>query len=183
MADIKQIDLNGLILDIKDAQARADIVTINGSLATKVPNTRTVNGKALSANITVEAKDVPYSNASSGLSASNVQTAVDAIQAAFSTRVRWGNVVGINASSTATLEDLNIIPGGGFYLIALQTNTTQGNTGSVYTLRRTPSNYYVSPIGEGSYNSAPRIGTNGELKLNTNNANHGIFWLYIRMDA
>lgn len=183
MADIKQIDLNGLILDIKDAQARADIVTINGSLATKVPNTRTVNSKALSANITVEAKDVPYSNVSSGLSASNVQTAVDEIQTFLSRNVRSGNVYGINANSTATVEDLNIIPGGGFYFIALQTNTTQSNTGSVYTLRRTPTNFYVSPIGEGSYNSAPRIGTNGELKLNTNGANHGIYWLCIRMDA
>lgn len=182
MADVKQIELNGVILDVKDATARADLSTLSGVVANKVPNTRKVNNKALSADITVNAVDVPYSNSSSGLSASNVQSAVDEIQTFLSRKVRTGNVQGINANSTATVEDLNIIPGGGFYLIALQTNTTQSNTGSVYTLRRTPTNFYVSPIGEGSYNSAPRIGTNGELKLNTNGANHGIYWLCIRMD-
>ncbi len=77
MADVKQIELNGVILDVKDATARADLATLSGVVATKVPDTRKVNNKALSADITVNAADVPYNNASSGLSATTGQGAID----------------------------------------------------------------------------------------------------------
>lgn len=147
-----------------------------------VPNSRTVNGKALSSDVVVEASDVPYSHSQSGLSASNVQGAVDELRTILS-KMRTGNVTKINANSTATVRDLGITDGDGFYFIALQTNTTNANTGSVYTLRQTSSNLYVSPIGEGSYGSAPRIGSDGALKLNTNTSNHGIFWLCIKMEG
>lgn len=145
-----------------------------------VPKTRKVNNKALSSDITVEAQDVPYSNATSGLSASNMQGAVDELQTILS-KMRTGNVTNITANSTATVKDLGITDGNAFYFIALQTNTTSANTGSAYTLRQTSSNFYVSPLAEGTHNSAPRIASNGALKLNTNTSNHGIFWLCIKM--
>ena len=44
-----------------------------------VPNTRTVNGHALSSNVSVISSDVPYNNAVSGLSATNVKAALDEI--------------------------------------------------------------------------------------------------------
>lgn len=46
---------------------------------TYVPQTRTVNGNALSNNITVDSLDVPYNNTISGLSATNVKTAIDEV--------------------------------------------------------------------------------------------------------
>ena len=44
-----------------------------------VPNTRTVNGHALSSNVSVISSDIPYNNAVSGLSATNVKAALDEI--------------------------------------------------------------------------------------------------------
>ena len=44
-----------------------------------VPNTRTVNGHALSSNVSVISSDVPYNNSVSGLSATNVKAALDEI--------------------------------------------------------------------------------------------------------
>ncbi len=55
---------------IKDAQARSDIASLQTS---KVPNTRTVNGKALSSDITLTASDV---GALSSISSSDVTTAL-----------------------------------------------------------------------------------------------------------
>lgn len=138
----------------------------------------------------ISAAKVPYDNSQSGLSATDTQAAVDEVQANIGALsavavtksvLRTGNVTNITANSTATVKDLGITDGNAFYFIALQTNTTHGDTGSAYTLRQTSSNLYVSPLAEGTYNSAPRIGTDGALKLNTNSANHGIFWLCIKM--
>ena len=44
---------------VKDSAARSDILALTAEVSDKVPKTRTVNGKALSANITINAEDVP----------------------------------------------------------------------------------------------------------------------------
>lgn len=52
-----------------------------------VPNTRTVNGHALSSNVSVISSDVPYNNAISGLSATNVKAALDEIDGTLDTKL------------------------------------------------------------------------------------------------
>ena len=184
MADFKQVDLNGTILDVKDATARSDISTLTGVVAGKVPDTRKVNNKALSSDITLKAGDIGI-NAITGMTATDTQGALAELQGDVDTinaKINSGNIANINANSTSTIETLGLIPGPGFYFIAMNTNTTSTNVAAVYTLRRTSSAWAVSPVFEGTHNSAPRIDSNGVLKLNTNTSNHGIKYLIISMD-
>lgn len=44
-----------------------------------VPKTRTINGQSLAANRTINSSQVPYDNTASGLSATNVKTAIDEV--------------------------------------------------------------------------------------------------------
>ena len=63
--------------EVKDAQARGDVATLAGDLAGKVDDTITVNGQPLSANVQLDAEDIPYDNTVSGMTADDVQEAVD----------------------------------------------------------------------------------------------------------
>ena len=51
-----------------------DTVTVNDSF---VPSTRTINGKALSTDISLDSSDIDYDNTGSGLTATDVQEAID----------------------------------------------------------------------------------------------------------
>ena len=59
--------------DVKDATARADISTLSGVVDTKVPQTREVNGHALSSNVTVKAADIPFVNTGTQLTGDDLQ--------------------------------------------------------------------------------------------------------------
>ena len=182
MADVKQIELNGVILDVKDATARADLSTLSGVVATKVPNTRTVNNKALSADITVNAVDVPYSNGTSGLSATNAQAALDEI-ASRAVRIIPAKK-DVSANSTNTLRDLNVIPNErAFYFAALQSDTGTSNCAAAYILwyNQSAATFNVTPIFEGSGDRAPRITSSGVLKLNTTTSSVTVRMVFIRM--
>ena len=155
-----------------------------------VPKTRTVNNKALSSDVEIKAEDVPYTNTTSGLTATDVQAAIDEMDGTVDgilsdmvtkSQVKTGRVTQVTANSTDTIITRGLISGAGFYFIVLQTDTTSANTGSVYTLRRTSSAWVVNPMFEGTHNSAPRIDSNGVLKLNGNTSNHGMYYLVIQM--
>lgn len=66
---------------ISAATADTDYLTPATAASTYVPVTRTVNGHALSSNVTVTAADATYDNTTSGLSATTAQAAIDALNA------------------------------------------------------------------------------------------------------
>jgi hypothetical protein len=95
--------------DVKDATARADISTLSGVVDTKVPQTRTVNGKALSSDISLGAADIGYDNTGSGMTADDVQSAVDELDTALDGKVpntRTVNNKALSANITLNAGDI-----------------------------------------------------------------------------
>ena len=141
--------------------------SLQASIAAKVPQTTTVNGKALSGNITVSAEDIPYDNTASGLTGTDVQAAIDELLPA---KFLLRGTAKVSANSSDTLTQLDIIPAAsrGFYFVALQADTNTSDCAAAYILYYDgTSAYNVSAVFEGTGQRAPRITSGGVLKLNS----------------
>lgn len=101
-----------------------------------VPKTRTVNGNALSANVTVNSAQVPYDHTVSGLSATNVKAAIDEIDA---TVDNIGNVASISNTVSVVQNTFNdvcslTLQPNHTYLVTAYLNSSLGDPNSIMSL-------------------------------------------------
>ena len=71
------IGYDNTVSGLTATNVKAAIDELDTALDGKVPNTRTVNSKALSSNITLTASDIGYDNSNSGMTATTDQAAID----------------------------------------------------------------------------------------------------------
>lgn len=153
--------------------------SLQSDISSRVLQSTKVNGHALSSDVTVKASDVPYTNTNSGLSATNVQGAIDEI---LSSRIKMGRVSQITKNSTATIVSLDIVPSSqGIYLIAVAPNGYNADTGSAYIVQVNSGTCYVSVIHDGTYSRAPIIDSSGVLKLVSSTTNTTVYYTVIKL--
>lgn len=102
-------------LDGLQAQLDAWIASAGSNF---VPSTRTVNGKALSSNITINAEDVPYDNTASGLTADDVQEAVDELA------LKEGQLESTKANKSTTINGKDLSENRVLYVQDIPSNDT-----------------------------------------------------------
>lgn len=67
------LKIQNTVYDVKDTTARSDVASLADVVDTKVPQTREVNGHALSSNVTVKASDIPFVNTGTQLTGDDLQ--------------------------------------------------------------------------------------------------------------
>lgn len=151
--------------------------SLQSDISSRVLQSTKVNGKALTGNITLDADDIPYDNTNSGLSASDVQAAVDEVAGL----IKNGSVSGITATSTSTLYDLGLLPSSGArsYLFILTTNSYHAGTGSMYIIQTSGGTPYVIPVIEATYQRGAVIDSSGVLKLVSSSISTVVYYTII----
>lgn len=155
--------------------------SLQADIDSKVPQTRTVNGKALSGDITLNAEDIPYDDSGSEVVGSDVQAALEA--AAPKDWFIMGTK-SLTANSSQNLVDLDIIPDElGYYIALLQcgTNTTDCAAVYIFLYGNQANTFNISTIFEGTGARAPRLTSAGVFKLNSSTSESSVHYLLIRM--
>lgn len=120
-------------LDGLQAQLDAWIASAGSNF---VPSTRTVNGKALSSNITINAEDVPYDNTASGLTADDVQEAVDELEstkASKSTTINGKSLAEDRVIYAQDIPSKNLLPNNASTTTSNGVTFTVNDDGSIST--------------------------------------------------
>lgn len=141
--------------------------SLQADIDSKVPQTTTVNGKALGSNIVLNAEDIPFDNTGTELSSTDVQGAIEEL---FPAKFVIRGYKSVSANSADDLVSLDIIDDRlGYYFIVLQAGTNTTDCAAAYLLLygNQAGVYNLSPVFEGTGSRAPRITSSGVLKLNT----------------
>lgn len=77
----------------------------------------------------------------------------------------------ISHGNTTTIRQAGIITSDGMYEIFMASQNSSTGVASLYYVRQNGSNFYVSPIFEGTHGNAPRISSTGVLDTNTTGTN------------
>ena len=154
--------------------------SLQADIDSKVPQTRTVNGKALGSNIVLNAEDIPFDNTGTDLSSTDVHGAIEELfPAKFVIRASKS----VSANSANTLDALDLIPTERtFWFCAMQTDTGTSDCAAAYCFWFNGSGTYnVTAIFEGTGARAPRITSAGVLKLNSSTSSSYVKMVFVRM--
>lgn len=97
-----------------NGKALSSNITLNASDVGAVPTTRTVNGNALSSNVTINASDIPNDSAVSG---TNIDDALDNLNTALN-NINFANATQVSTSG----QDLNNYTSGGVWFFLYASN-------------------------------------------------------------
>jgi len=97
------------------------------------------------------------------------------------TPVRNGVSASINSSSTKTIVELGLIVREGYYALFLYGQASGDGIASAYIIRYFNGNFYRTVMAEGSETTAPRIDSNGVLKLNGAVSLYNVHWAVIQL--